>query len=533
MRQNTIGKRLAGGFGLMLVLVVGMAAVGLVATQRVSDRTQTLYHDRAEPLQQLAELNQRLQQNQALVMDMLINPGTQVQQHTQTFSHNLQRIDALWVQLNRSGLGADEQAVLQQWADARTNYLDQALTPANQAMAEGRFDDAQELYLSRIGPQAPAMQAAMDRWLALKLQQAQLEFEATKQINQTVFWVLPLVATAALVLGAVLAWRITRSITQPLGKAVAVAQQVAQGDLMTAVQVQGQGETAQLLVELRDMQRRLVGVVGQVRDSSLVMTDRSTTITQGSAEVAGYTQTQANHLDTTTQTLSSLSDQVAHNANTAMQASQLAQQARSAAGTSSEVMHEVIQTMQTIAQSSHRIADITTLIDSIAFQTNILALNAAVEAARAGDQGRGFAVVATEVRNLAQRSAHAAKDIRALIGESVQRVEAGSRLVGRAGTSVQDITHQIDSLSGLTEELRQASSEQNSGLALVREAIHGLDRITRLNVATVAQSAQDAQALQQQAEVLAASVGFFKLEASPARLEALSVTGLDVLAAPA
>lgn len=510
MQQHTIGKRLAWAFGLMLALVVGMATLGLVATQRVSDRTQTLYHDRAEPLQQLAELNQRLQQNQALVMDMLINPGTQVQQHTQTFNHNLQRIDALWAQLNRGGLGADEQAVLQQWADARTNYLDHALTPANQAMAEGRFDDAQELYLSRIGPQAPAMQAAMDRWLALKLQQAQLEFEATEQINQTVFWVLPLVATAALVLGAVLAWRITRSITQPLGQAVAVAQQVAQGDLMTAVQVQGQGETAQLLVELQDMQRRLVGVVGQVRDSSLVIAERAANMSHNSTTAAHHCESQVGHLHTTTRTLTHLCRQVEENATTVSQASDLARQAQAAARESSELVRKVITTMQTMAQSSHRIAEITALIDSIAFQTNILALNAAVEAARAGDQGRGFAVVAAEVRQLAQRSAHAAKDIRSLIGESVEQTNAGSQLADRAGDSVQQITARIDTLSGLTNAWHQASLVEIDGLQQVQNAVTELGRITEQQVESVAQNGADAQALQQQVLDLTTSVGFFR-----------------------
>ena len=162
MQQHTIGKRLAWAFGLMLALVVGMATVGLIATQRISYRTQVLYHDRAEPLQQLAELNQLVQRNQALVVDMLVNPGTQVQQHTLTFVQNTQRINSLWGQLNRPGLGGEEQAALQQWADARVAYLDQALAPANEAMANGRYDDAQELYLSKVAPQAGAMQMAME-----------------------------------------------------------------------------------------------------------------------------------------------------------------------------------------------------------------------------------------------------------------------------------------------------------------------------------------------------------------------------------
>lgn len=532
MQQHTIGKRLAWAFGLMLALVVGMATVGLIATQRISYRTQVLYHDRAEPLQQLAELNQLVQRNQALVVDMLVNPGTQVQQHTLTFVQNTQRINSLWGQLNRPGLGGEEQAALQQWADARVAYLDQALAPANEAMANGRYDDAQELYLSKVAPQAGAMQMAMDALSGIKLRQAQAEFEATETINRGVAWSLPTMAVLAVLLGATLSWHITRSITQPLGRAVGVAQQVANGDLGTTVLVEGRDETAQLLAELRRMHQRLVGVVGQVRDGSLGMAERSAAIATGSHAVAEQAQTQAVHLDNTTSTVAGLSDQVAQNAQTAVQASALAQEARRAASDSSEVVSEVISTMQAIAQSSHRIADITTLIDSIAFQTNILALNAAVEAARAGDQGRGFAVVATEVRQLAQRSAHAAKDIRALIGESVERVATGSRLVDRAGASVQQITAQVDALSGLTEELRAASTAQTTGLGQVQAAIEELHQITRHNMSAVGLSATNAQALQQEAKALAASVGFFKLGAGSAGPEGLAAGVQPQLGAP-
>lgn len=516
MQQHTIGKRLAWAFGLMLALVVGMATVGLIATQRISDRTQVLYHDRAEPLQQLAELNQLVQRNQALVVDMLVNPGTQVQQHTLTFVQNTQRINSLWGQLNRPGLGGEEQAALQQWADARVAYLDQALAPANEAMANGRYDDAQELYLSKVAPQAGAMQMAMDALSGIKLRQAQAEFEATETINRGVAWSLPTMAVLAVLLGATLSWHITRSITQPLGRAVGVAQQVANGDLGTTVLVEGRDETAQLLAELRRMHQRLVGVVGQVRDGSLGMAERSAAIATGSHAVAEQAQTQAVHLDNTTSTVAGLSDQVAQNAQTAVQASALAQEARRAASDSSEVVSEVISTMQAIAQSSHRIADITTLIDSIAFQTNILALNAAVEAARAGDQGRGFAVVATEVRQLATRSAEAAREIKGLIGESVERVRSGGELVDRAGQTIQRIVASVQELHALLATMERANQEQATGVGQVNQAVAGLDEATQRNSALVEQSAAAADAMREQSRQLLAAVQAFRLNAQTA-----------------
>jgi methyl-accepting chemotaxis protein len=323
------------------------------------------------------------------------------------------------------------------------------------------------------------------------------------------------VVALALALGLVLAVWLVRSITRPLQVAVVALDRVAQGDLTVPIESQAQDETGQLLQALQRMQASLITTVGSVRGNAQSVAIASTQIAQGNGDLSQRTEEQASALEQTAATMDQLGSTVRNNADNAQQAHRMSAQASEVAVQGGAVVGQVVDTMQGINASAKRIADIIAVIDGIAFQTNILALNAAVEAARAGEQGRGFAVVATEVRNLAQRSADAAKEIKSLIIDSVERVERGSVLVGQAGTTMQDVVTAIQKVSDIVGEISSASTEQSAGVAQVGQAIAQMDQVTQQNAALVEESAAAAESLKQQAQQLVQAVSVFRLDAQP------------------
>ena len=303
----------------------------------------------------------------------------------------------------------------------------------------------------------------------------------------------------------------SRTVTRPIARAVAVARAVAAGDLSRQFNAQGKDETAQLLSALQHMQASLTRVVGEVRQSSESVATAASQIAQGNSDLSQRTEEQASALEETAASMEQLSATVQQNAEHARHANELAQTASTAAVRGGEVVRQVTETMQTINDSSRQIAAIIGVIDGIAFQTNILALNAAVEAARAGEQGRGFAVVASEVRCLAGRSAQAAKEIKPLIDASVQRVEQGSALVDRAGTTMSEVVGSVQRVTDIMGEISSASAEQSTGVAQVGEAIIQMDQVTQQNAALVEESAAAAASMQAQAGQLVQAVAVFKL----------------------
>ena len=316
----------------------------------------------------------------------------------------------------------------------------------------------------------------------------------------------------AVVLGVL----VTRSITRQLGgepaDAAALAQRVAEGDLSTAIEVR-EGDTTSLMAQLRKMQQSLTQVVARVRQGSESVSNASAEIAQGNNDLSGRTEEQASSLEETAASMEELSATVKQNADSSRQANQLALSASSVAVKGGEVVGQVVETMKGINDSSRKIADIISVIDGIAFQTNILALNAAVEAARAGEQGRGFAVVASEVRSLAGRSAEAAKEIKALISASVERVEYGSGLVDQAGETMNEVVTSIQRVADLMGEISAASNEQASGVSQVGEAVVQMDQVTQQNAALVEEMAAAASSLRSQAQDLVQVVSVFKLDA--------------------
>jgi methyl-accepting chemotaxis protein-1 (serine sensor receptor) len=336
--------------------------------------------------------------------------------------------------------------------------------------------------------------------------------EAAAVAGRRAVWtslVLMLVASA---IGVVAGLMLSRSITRPLQQAVDVAQQVAAGDLTTAIQSRGDDEIADLLRALEDMEAKLAQVVHSVRESSESVAGASSEIANGNLDLSQRSERQASALQQTAASMEELNVTAQQTADNARQATQLAGGASRVATQAGEVVEQIIQTMRGIDESSRRIADIISTIDGIAFQTNILALNAAVEAARAGEQGRGFAVVAGEVRLLASRSAEAAKEIKGLISDSVSRVAQGSNLVGQAGTTMGEVVASIRRVTDIVGEISSASVEQSHGVAQIDKAITDMDQVTQQNAALVEESAAAAESLRLQARQLVETVAAFKLQ---------------------
>ncbi|CAN7607463.1 methyl-accepting chemotaxis protein [Acidovorax sp. LjRoot66] len=356
--------------------------------------------------------------------------------------------------------------------------------------------------------------ATLDKLVELNSKGARQDTENAKQIESTARIVLIVAAALAVAFATLAALWLIRSITRPLEQAVETADRIAQGDLSGQIVVQSQDETGHLLSSLQRMQQSLVTTVGAVRQNAEGVASASAEIASGNNDLSSRTEQQASALEETAASMEELSSTVKQNADSARQASQLAISASTVAVQGGDVVSEVVETMKEINASSSKIADIISVIDGIAFQTNILALNAAVEAARAGEQGRGFAVVASEVRSLAGRSAEAAKEIKGLITASVERVEQGTQLVDKAGTTMTEVVASIRRVTDIMGEISAASSEQAAGVAQVGEAVTQMDQATQQNAALVEEMAAAASSLNGQAGELVNAVAVFKLDAS-------------------
>jgi methyl-accepting chemotaxis protein len=502
------------GFGALLLLVCGIAGLGAYQSSQINDNVIDLNDSWLQSVVLLGEVNNLANESRRCSLRHVLQDDVEIKKKEQACTDGIASksmpaaLDA-YAKTVSSGKETDLfEAIKSEWSQyQKDDRKMMALSNAGASQAEA----ARGLAVGEAAVHFMKLADVIAQDVKLNRDGAQAAADGAAATFRRVLWVSLGSVVLAVLVGAGLAVAITRSITGPLGEAVAMADRVAQGDLTARIDVQGQDEAAQLLRSLGAMNRKLAEVVGQVRHSSESIATGSAQIASGNADLSQRTEEQASNLQQTAASMEQLSGTVKANAATAHQANQLATGASGAASQGGEVVGQVVATMQEIAASSKKIADIIGVIDGIAFQTNILALNAAVEAARAGEQGRGFAVVASEVRSLAGRSADAAKEIKALIGASVEKVDVGARQVNDAGASMTEIVNQVRHVSQLISEISNASAEQTTGIGQVSEAVTQLDQVTQQNAALVEESAAAAESLKHQAHKLAEVVGYFKL----------------------
>lgn len=506
-----IGPRLTVAFASVLALTAMMLVVSITRINGLGQSSDTLIQNDWIKAEATATLNATIRANARHTMELFFaTDAAQTQKLHQFIEGNKKKVAASLATLDKLVQSPEGKSLLAKVKESRTNYVT-SFTKVDALLQAGQRDEATSLLKAETLPAIDVLQEQVMALTELQMKRVDLAgVEIASEVASARILMLVL-GTCALALGAVLAWWLTRSITHPLARAVAIAETVAAGDLTSDVHVDSTDETGQLLAALKKMNASLVDIVGQVRNSSESIATGSAQIATGNADLSQRTEEQASNLQQTAASMEQLTATVNQNSDTARQATQLASSASKAAAEGGRVVGQVVATMDDISQSSRKISDIIGVIDSIAFQTNILALNAAVEAARAGEQGRGFAVVASEVRSLAQRSAQAAKEIKTLIGESVEKVENGSKLVDEAGKSMSGIVAQVQQVNDLIAEISAASLEQSSGIGQISDAVAQLDQVTQQNAALVEESAAAADSLKHQAAQLAQTVSVFKV----------------------
>ncbi|MFZ6707788.1 methyl-accepting chemotaxis protein [Undibacterium sp. TC9W] len=518
LRNFKIGTRLGVGFGLILVGLIavilfvnalsGNNRKAMIEGLNLAAQKQVLANNMKSALFEggIAMRNIGIQSD----VGEMQKEETKVKTQRKKYEDAKEKIASL-------GLNEEEKKILGDIAKIDKEIEKPLKDAVGQALAFNA-EGAAKIIASVIDPLSSKSILEMNKLVDLQDVASRQVFEnfAAAGAKLTI-WLYAILSSAA-ALGALFAWTITRSITQPLQEALSLAETVAEGDLRSQVSVSGHDEVTSLFQALKNMNDNLASTVGQVRTGTETITVASQEIASGNADLSSRTESQASSLEETASSMEELTSTVRQNADNARQANQLVVSASSVAVKGGEVVGQVVNTMGSIKESSRKIVDIIGVIDGIAFQTNILALNAAVEAARAGEQGRGFAVVAAEVRNLAQRSASAAKEIKSLISDSVDKVDQGSKLVDEAGKTMDEIVTSVQHVADIMSEITAASQEQSSGIEQVNLAITQMDEMTQQNAALVEQAAAAAESMEEQAVALAQAVSVFKLNGNAAQI---------------
>jgi methyl-accepting chemotaxis protein-1 (serine sensor receptor) len=507
-----ISAKLALLIGFLSILLVLVGGIGLYGMTKSDDALDDVYTTNLVPVSTLSEVQYLLLRSRLVIANALIEQTPERTRLSSTeVEANLLQVAKLWDSYMAGDLMEEEKPLAKTYGDATKRFAQDALVPAVAALRANDYKETQRVIVEKIRPLFDASRDAGKALVNFQITDAKSVFEAASARFHTT----RNISIAAIVLGLALAvwlgWMLMQSIVQPLQQAVSIADGIAQGDLEQSIVTHGSDEVANLMRSLSAMQTSLASVVTTVRQGSEGVATASAQIASGNHDLSSRTESQASALEQTAASMEELSSTVKQNADNARQANQLAMSASSVAIKGGEVVGEVVETMKGINDASRKIADIISVIDGIAFQTNILALNAAVEAARAGEQGRGFAVVASEVRSLAGRSAEAAKEIKTLISASVERVEQGTALVDQAGSTMQEVVSSIRRVTDIMGEISAASQEQSTGVAQVGEAVTSLDHTTQQNAALVEEMAAAASSLSSQAGELVQAVSVFKL----------------------
>ena len=514
MKNIKISTRILGTFGVLVVLLLAMVAMALMQFRAMQSSSEVITEKALPSVEVINTLNTDLVRARLLELRHVNNSEpayiADVEKQFEQLQHRLGEEKNIYEPLI---LSEQERQIYTQFLSERDRYvvLNKQLFEASRS---GDKDKAKELLGAESLKLYNTSSATLQKLIKYTSDAAKAETQAAAAAYKRAITLLVTGAVIAVLIALMAGLWLVRSIRAPLQQAVQAADRVANGDLSGVIHVERQDETGQLLNALERMQGSLVQTVRTVRQNAEGVASASSQIASGNADLSSRTEEQASALEETAASMEQLGSTVRQNADNARAANQMAVNASQVAAQGGAVVAEVVETMKGINNSSHQIADIISVIDSIAFQTNILALNAAVEAARAGEQGRGFAVVAGEVRTLAQRSAEAAKEIKALITTSVERVEQGTQLVDKAGATMTDIVSAIRRVTDLMAEISAASQEQSQGVAQVGEAVTQMDQTTQQNAALVEESAAAAGALRKQAQDLVQAVAVFQLPAS-------------------
>lgn len=512
LRNLSIRVRLVAGFSTLLVCLCTIAGAGFIGFQYLNDQIRVIYEERAIPVELLSRVNYLMQRNRVLMMDTLVNPGkSNVEKRNTEFMDNQRKIrDALnlYVAIPRT---SELEQLYKAFIDQQNKYGKEALEAAMTAMANDKFDDGQALYLDKISPMAPGFQVSIEKLMDLQVKLAGHAYQEAREGAAIGRLAILAIMLSALAGGILLSWLIARSITHPLTDAETIATRVAEGDLRPTAIDSAHDEIGRLVSNLERMRRALANIVSDVRIGSNLMAGTSGEISIGVNDLSRRTELQAANLQEVSASLDQLVESVQSHARISHEVSEVTRSTELGAQAGGKSVRELIVQIETVGEMSRKIADITNVIDSIAFQTNILALNAAVEAARAGEQGRGFAVVASEVRMLATRSATAAAEIKALITDTVSSVSKVTSMAGNAGTQVDNVVAQVGTINNLISRLNETSSHQAEELHQISKAIRAIDDMTQQNAALVEENAAAADSLAKEASGLDQMVGTFRL----------------------
>ncbi|RUL76172.1 methyl-accepting chemotaxis protein [Dyella choica] len=509
--SSSVRARLVMLVGLLGVMLLAGAAIGLYSMSQQNAGTQRIYESELVPSQYLDlvrsdSLKSFLTMSEAAA---LVGKPDQVKQKLAEFDRYQAEMNEYKGKFAKLEMSPAVAAANKEWHASDKDY-DQAKQDVLDAIKQGD-NGASDLVEMEVRPLLMQRQDALAKLVKVQSDEAGQIFADQVKSYQRVRMITLVALLAGLLFAALRSTLLIRSISQALNHAMKVAHEIAGGNLGHAIEVKGKDELAQLLGALRTMDQRLVEIVAEVRNGSDAVSTAAQQIARGNDDLSQRTQEQASSLEETASSMEEMTSTVKQNAENASHANQLARGAREQAERGGEVVAQAVTAMREINTSSRKISDIVSLIDEIAFQTNLLALNAAVEAARAGEQGRGFAVVATEVRNLAQRSAGAAKEIKLLINDSADKVRAGSELVDQSGKALADIVDSVKKVTDIVAEIAAASQEQSAGIDQVNHAVSQMDEMTQQNAALVEEASAAARAMHEQAGELSRQVGFFRL----------------------